>query len=184
MVHWLGGEALSGNEALQGRCPWKGQLEELVWLRERGCSWDANTCAVAAMGGHVEVLGWARVSGCPWGVRACPLSLPPSAARRWRIDVSTCARAAHGGHLEAHRWAQENGSWWDAGACERTAKRGHRGCSSGQVRMVARGLSVLAFWQREGDTWCSDRWKSEGKWGRKKNMRHPTKGLQQKKAPL
>ena len=50
-------------------------------LRENGCSWDEETCASAAEGGHLEMLQWARANGCPWNER-------------------TCRGAAEGGNLE------------------------------------------------------------------------------------
>ena len=41
-------------------------MEVLKWLREQGCSWDANTYKGAADGDHLEVLKWALNNGCDW----------------------------------------------------------------------------------------------------------------------
>jgi hypothetical protein len=62
----------------------------LQWARANGCSWNEDTCASAAAGGHLEVLKWARANGCPW-------------------NALTCFDAAAGGHLEVLQWARANG---------------------------------------------------------------------------
>jgi hypothetical protein len=64
-----------------------GQLEQLSWLRARGCAWEPckrgrrigepvegdgmDSCSSAAAGGHLAVLRWARADGCPWDGRTC-----------------------------------------------------------------------------------------------------------------
>lgn len=58
-----------------------GQLNGLMWLRDKGAPWDEQTCAEAASGGHLEILKFCRASGCPW-------------------DGETAAAAAGAGHLE------------------------------------------------------------------------------------
>ena len=55
-----------------------------------GCPWVAETCAIAAEGGHLEVLQWLRANGCPW-------------------DEKTCSMSAEGGHLDVLQWARANG---------------------------------------------------------------------------
>jgi len=98
-----------------------GQLKALVWLRGRGCSWDASVCDAAAGGGHLELLRYAREQGCPWDSRICS-----SAARGGHLEVlryarehgcpwnsGTCSSAAHGGHVEVLRYAHEHGCPWD-----------------------------------------------------------------------
>ncbi len=67
-----------------------GLLDVLQWLVNRGCEWDARTCAAAAKGRHLEVLKWLVNSGCDW-------------------DARTCTCAAEGGHLEMLEWARANG---------------------------------------------------------------------------
>ena len=62
----------------------------LQWLRENGCPWDEETCALAAEGGHLEVLQWMRANGCPWNWRTVEY------ARRYR-------------HFELSNWAIANG---------------------------------------------------------------------------
>ena len=61
-----------------------GQLEALVWLRDRGCLWDASVCERSAGGGHLELVRYAHENGCPW-------------------TEGTCKAAAGGGHLEVLR---------------------------------------------------------------------------------
>jgi hypothetical protein len=54
-----------------------GQLEQLSWLRARGCAWEPcrgygdDCCSSAAAGGHLAVLQWPRADGCPWDARTC-----------------------------------------------------------------------------------------------------------------
>jgi hypothetical protein len=64
----------------------------LQWAHENGCPWGANTCSMAASGGHFEVLQWARErqQECPW-------------------DKDTCEFAERYGHLEILQWDRENG---------------------------------------------------------------------------
>ena len=37
-----------------------GYLNLIKWARANGCSWNTQTCARAAQGGHLEVLQWAH----------------------------------------------------------------------------------------------------------------------------
>jgi hypothetical protein len=81
---------LSGGLPLSGRlllnAAGSGQLEQLSWLRARGCAWEPckgdgkDCCSSAAAGGHLAVLQWACANGCPW-------------------DALACRNAARGGHL-------------------------------------------------------------------------------------
>jgi hypothetical protein len=53
-----------------------GQLEQLSWLRARGCKWEPcgrgdDCCSSAAAGGHLAVLEWAHENDCPWDYRTC-----------------------------------------------------------------------------------------------------------------
>ena len=73
-----------------------GSVSRLAWAKERGCPWDARTCAHAAWKGHLEVLHWARANGAPW-------------------DAMTCRYAALCGHLEVLQWARANGCPWSEG---------------------------------------------------------------------
>ena len=43
----------------------------LQWARANGCSWNENTCLVAAVMGHLEVLQWLHANGCPWDTSTC-----------------------------------------------------------------------------------------------------------------
>jgi hypothetical protein len=99
--------------------------ERLAWAKEKGCRWDAWTCARAARGGatpsvwdvdlatgvhtagHLGALLWLRAHGCPW-------------------DTMTCEAAAMGGHLMVLRWAREHGCPWIERTCVvEAARHGH-----------------------------------------------------------
>jgi hypothetical protein len=43
-----------------------GQLEQLSWLRARGCAWEPCMGDGEDSCGHPAVLQWARADGCPW----------------------------------------------------------------------------------------------------------------------
>ncbi|KXZ46218.1 hypothetical protein GPECTOR_46g287 [Gonium pectorale] len=49
-----------------------GNLELLVWLRQRGCPWDAATFAAASEWGSQEMLEWMAAEGCPMGDKGEP----------------------------------------------------------------------------------------------------------------
>jgi hypothetical protein len=107
---------VSGRLPLSGRLLLRaardGQLEQLSWLRTRGCAWEPcmrdgeDSCSGAAAGGHLAVLQWARADGCPW-------------------DAYTCWSAARGGHLAVLQWARANSCPWDEYTCSVAAKGGH-----------------------------------------------------------
>ncbi|GLC61125.1 hypothetical protein PLESTB_001720600 [Pleodorina starrii] len=44
-----------------------GSLEMVVWLRERGCPWDADAFEGAADSGNAAMLEWMAAQGCPMG---------------------------------------------------------------------------------------------------------------------
>ena len=111
----------------------RGDLRLLCWVREQGCQWDSETCALAAQGGHLEVLQWARANGAPWNVSVCS-----NAAENGHLEVLqwaqangapwneyVCYWAAGNGHLEVLQWARANGAPWDEGVCYGAAKNGH-----------------------------------------------------------
>ena len=62
----------------------------LEWLRRKGCPWNEQACAEAALGGHLEVLKWLHKKGCPF-------------------DDGVREYAARGGHLEVLEWLHEHG---------------------------------------------------------------------------
>jgi hypothetical protein len=116
-----------------------GQLEQLSWLRARGCAWEPcggdgeDFCSSAAAGGHLAVLQWARADGCPWDRRTCY-----EAAAKGHLHVLqwarangcpwaayACLRAARGGHLSVLQWLHANGCPWNAWTCGYAAKGGH-----------------------------------------------------------
>jgi hypothetical protein len=83
-----------------------GTFERLAWAKANGCPWTAQTCSLAALGGHLVALRWARANGCPW-------------------DELTPFNAADGGHLDVLRWAREHDCPWDDGTCWSAAEGGH-----------------------------------------------------------
>jgi hypothetical protein len=104
-----------------------GQLEQLSWLRARGCTWEPckgdgeDPCSSAAAGGHLALLQWARANGCPW-------------------DQRTCSDAAAEGHLHVLHWARAHGCPWDVNRAGMPLGVGTWLCCSGCVPMAARGM--------------------------------------------
>ena len=110
-----------------------GSVSRLAWAKERGCPWDARTCAHAAWKGHLEVLHWARANGAPWDAMTCRYAalcghlevLQWARANGSPWDENTCTYAAKHGHLEVLQWARANGAPWDENTCRKAAKHGH-----------------------------------------------------------
>jgi hypothetical protein len=106
-----------------------GRLEQLSWLRTRGCAWAPcyengnDCCSSAAASGHLAVLQWLRANGCPW--------------EEW-----TCIKAAAKGHLHVLQWARASGCPWNAGTCSGAARGGHLAVLP-WLRVNARGMAVL-----------------------------------------
>ncbi|PNH03504.1 hypothetical protein TSOC_010437, partial [Tetrabaena socialis] len=72
----------------QGRgCAVPGIMELLVWLRERGCPWDAMVFAAAAEGGSEEQLEFLAEQGCPMGDDGKPYAWP---AARGELGMLRC----------------------------------------------------------------------------------------------
>jgi hypothetical protein len=73
-----------------------GALRGLEWARAQRppCAWDADTCMMAARGGHLACLQYAHDEGCAW-------------------DARTCEKAALKGFQECLHWARQNGCPWD-----------------------------------------------------------------------
>lgn len=46
----------------------KGDLQTLVWLREKGYPWSDGICMILARRGYLEALKYVRSQGCPWGM--------------------------------------------------------------------------------------------------------------------
>jgi hypothetical protein len=121
------GLPLSGG--LLVRAAQSGQLEQLSWLRARGCAWEPckrdgkDPCSSAAAGGHLAVLQWLRANGCPW-------------------DEHTTTSAAEGGHLAVLQWLRANGCPWNESMCVFAAKGGH--------------LPVLQWLRATGCPWDED----------------------------
>ncbi len=43
-----------------------GNLENMKWLLENGCTWDEKTFSEAAYNGNLENMKWLRENSCPW----------------------------------------------------------------------------------------------------------------------
>jgi len=76
----------------------------LKYLHENGCSWDENTCAGAAIGGHFECLKYLHVNECPW-------------------DKDACKYAAYGGHLKCLKYLLEHDCPMDVVTYEKCVKK-------------------------------------------------------------
>jgi len=86
-----------------------GHLDCLMYLHEKGCSWDRFTCIWAAANGHLDCLKYAHEKGYPW-------------------NRFTCAWAAKNGHLDCLMYLHEKGCSWDRFTCAWAAKNGHLDC--------------------------------------------------------
>lgn len=93
------------------------KLETARYLRSLSppCSWNENSCAVAAYYGRLNILQWLRDPNPSKGKHCCP----------W--DARTCANAADGGHLDLLQWAraQEPPCPWSEETCFNAAKHGN-----------------------------------------------------------
>ena len=51
-------------------------MELMVYLREKGCPWDARSCSLAAGNGHAQMLRWLRSQNppCPWAAHSAQLA--------------------------------------------------------------------------------------------------------------
>ncbi len=82
----------------------QGQMETLQYLHKGGCPWNSRTCGEAAMNGHFTILKWCISQGCPW--------------------EGSCAYAAEGGQLEILQWLRSEGCPWDEWTCLTAAAKG------------------------------------------------------------
>lgn len=107
-----------------------GNIEYLIYARERECIWDGKTSMRAALYGHINILEYALKNNCPFFEDICTY-----AALTGKIELikcalnngcgwgtSTCAYAALGGHLELLKYLYYNGCPWDAETCECAAQ--------------------------------------------------------------
>lgn len=83
-----------------------GNLENMKWLKENGCPWDANTFASAAKNGNLDNMKWLKENGCPW-------------------DANTFANTAEIGNFDNMKWLKENGCPWDERTSDQAAKNKH-----------------------------------------------------------
>jgi hypothetical protein len=84
-----------------------GQRDAIVWLRQRGCEWDVETCCYAAYEGHLDLLRFLRHEQdcCPW-------------------DGSVIGHAAMMGRIDVLAWCRANGCEWSNIACKLAADIG------------------------------------------------------------
>jgi hypothetical protein len=99
-------------------CPWhrpeicgdaayRGSIEMLLYLQQRGGEFNANTMVCAATQGHLAVCQFLVAEQCP-------------------CDAQACAEAAAHGHLETVRFLHESGCPWNADTiCARAAESGN-----------------------------------------------------------
>lgn len=67
-----------------------GNVNTLIWARNKGYPWNARTCQEAANYGNLEVLEYLHENGCEW-------------------DEMTCMAAAGAGNLDCFKYARQNG---------------------------------------------------------------------------
>jgi hypothetical protein len=70
-----------------------GNVDVLIWLKDRGQELKADTCMGAAAGAHVHLLQYLRDEGCEW-------------------NVYICGAAASNGHLTTLQWLHDQGCPW------------------------------------------------------------------------
>lgn len=105
-----------GHEAAKG-----GHDHMLVWLKDYGFPFDAETMVAAAEGGHIDTMAWLHDNGVRFSARACSTAAEAGqlGALQWLRangcpwNKATCLHAAYGGRLETLQWAMANGCPWD-----------------------------------------------------------------------
>eukprot|EP01127_Copromyxa_protea_P004718 TRINITY_DN14548_c0_g1_i1.p1 TRINITY_DN14548_c0_g1~~TRINITY_DN14548_c0_g1_i1.p1 ORF type:complete len:404 (-),score=76.53 TRINITY_DN14548_c0_g1_i1:174-1361(-) len=75
----------------------KGNIDALIWARNHGCPWNANTMAGAIASGKYNVVRWAMENGCP-------------------VDSGDMRHAATCGNNEIFRSLLDRGFDWDPNA--------------------------------------------------------------------
>jgi hypothetical protein len=104
-----------------------GQTAMCEYLRSIGCSWDADTCARAATGGHRDTLHWLRQHGCPWNVSTVCASaatagftnvldylIQQGAVLSAKVLRDALNAAGTAGALHAAQWLRQHGAQWPA----------------------------------------------------------------------
>lgn len=86
-----------------------GKLEMLKFLHERGCPWDHNVCEIAAMYKHFDCFKYAIENGCP-----CDMNTSPYVAEAGRLDLLKIL------HENGHKFLWSTGSY--------AAENGHFDC--------------------------------------------------------
>ncbi|GFR50309.1 hypothetical protein Agub_g12501 [Astrephomene gubernaculifera] len=95
VVAWLverfGPQAVPLSGKLFRGAAYSGNMELLVWLRERGCEWDGTAYVGAAEGGCGQVLEWLKAGGCPMPVDGSPYEAAAShddhATLTWLLEA-------------------------------------------------------------------------------------------------
>ena len=109
-----------------------GNLELVLWTRERGCDWDESTAAAAAESGNLDVLRYVLENKCPYGS-----NLSIHVAKSGSIEGlkyieelglpirSGCyGSAAEKGNLELLEWLLQKGVPKTEFACDYAAAKG------------------------------------------------------------
>ncbi len=103
-----------------------GHLEILRWLVENWCSWDSQTCCLAAENGHLHCLKFLARRDYK-----CFLD-------KYGSDI--CVAAARKGHLDCIKWADENGcKWYYRTVCAAAAYGGQLECLKWALGQEPRG---------------------------------------------
>eukprot|EP01117_Protostelium_nocturnum_P000188 TRINITY_DN10261_c0_g1_i1.p1 TRINITY_DN10261_c0_g1~~TRINITY_DN10261_c0_g1_i1.p1 ORF type:complete len:446 (-),score=114.27 TRINITY_DN10261_c0_g1_i1:174-1511(-) len=146
-VMWLKEKGCQFNSQTCARAARSGRLDVLKWLKRQGCKWDQRTCSEAAKGGHLEVLKWAHSNGAPLG-------------------SETSIVAARGGHLECIKYTNQKGCYWNFQTSCAAAGNGHlellkwissKGCPWTQTTCTCAvwggNLQVLIWLRENGCPW-------------------------------
>ena len=72
----------------------EGNIEALIYMREKRCDWNADACRAAAEHDHLDCLKWLHENGAPW-------------------DESCCNAAYEENNSECFEYAFKNGCPWD-----------------------------------------------------------------------
>ena len=88
----------------QEGCPWdadtfsgaieNGNLDNMKWLKQHGCSWNSYLFSSAAYYGNLDTMKWLRKEQCPW-------------------NKNTFESAARNGNLDNMKWLKRHGCPWN-----------------------------------------------------------------------
>jgi hypothetical protein len=94
---------------LSGMAAFHGYEDELVWMKEQGCTFVLYTLDMAAQGGQLDVLKWLVEEGS-----------------NLKCDAGTFRAAALGGNVAVLKWLKKSQNCaWDQASCFAAASRGN-----------------------------------------------------------